>query len=188
MTETFVAADLGHASLRREIAVQNDQSARGLQRMAHRSDDLLSRSFFRSVSFFRECASGDRKSRAIGAMAIQQAFGDERNASGLIDVGGYESSCRLQVSKQRSAFADFLEIVHHQSEAGLARNRQQVQHRIGRSASAGHARDRILKSRADQNVFRTQATLEQIQNNLSAAECHFILARIHGGHSVEAHG
>ena len=56
--------------------------------------------------------------------AFQQAFGDNRNAPGLIYVGGYESSCRLQVGKQRSAFADFLEIVHNQRDSGLARNRQ----------------------------------------------------------------
>src|SRR5205814_753203 len=100
--------------------MENDQSASSFQRMAHGCNDLLSRSFLRSVGFFRECASGDRKSGAIGAMAVEQTFGDERDAARLIYVGGHESSCRLQVGKQWSAFANFLEIVHHQRDSGFA--------------------------------------------------------------------
>src|SRR6266513_3873919 len=143
--------------------------------MAYWSNDVLSRRFFRSVGFFRECASRDGESRAIGAMAVEQTFGDKWNAARLVYVGGHESSCRLQVGKQWSAFAAFLEIIHHQRDSGFARNRQQVQHCIGRAASASHARDRILKCRTGQNVFRTHAALEHIKNYLSAAESHFIL-------------
>ena len=168
--------------------MQDDEAAGFLQRLIERSDDLLAGSFFRLAGFFGESSSGHGHRRSLREFSVEQALGDDRDAAGFVDVGGDVFSGRLQVREQRRALADFLEVVDGERDSHLARHRQQVQHGVGRSAGAGDAGDRVLERGAGQDVSRRDAFLQQIHNDLAALERDFVLAGVHGGNAVEAHG
>ena len=72
--------------------------------------------------------------------------------------------------------------------AGLARDGEQVQDRIGRAAGGGDARDRVLECRASEDVSGADPLAQQIHHHRAAVVSDLVFLRVHGGDAVEAHG
>ena len=92
-----MAADLHHATFRRDISVQDDQSSRFLQRLIEWGDYWLAGRLDRSTSLLRERPSGNRERGAVCKLGIEQTLGDYRDAACLIHVGSHVFSRGLQV-------------------------------------------------------------------------------------------
>ena len=60
-------------------------------------------------------------------------------SSGHVFPGG------LEIGEQRSALADSLEVLDFQIDFSFARDRQQMQHGVGRAAGGGYGRNRVFK-------------------------------------------
>ncbi len=92
MLQPFMAADLGHASLGREIALEDHQSSGCLQRPAQRSDDLLPCSLNRIRSLGGNCAPGNSSGGGMQQVSIHQSFGQQPNPARAVHVGGNETA------------------------------------------------------------------------------------------------
>ena len=158
MAQAFVPADLGDAAFGREIAAQNHQAASLLQRLVQRRNHFLAGRF--------DAPSRLRLARVwpvtviailVECLPSSRRFTSRRDAAGAVHVSGHKAAGRLQIGQQRRAFADFLEIVDVQRNASFARNRQQVQYRVGRAAGGSHAGDRVFERMARQDVFADDA-------------------------------
>ena len=152
MAQAFVAADLGHASLGREVAVQNHQAAGFLQRLVQRRNHFLVRRFDGASCFSAQRLAAHRHRVLVKMFALQQTVRQQANSSGAVHIGSDKTPRRLQVGQQRRAFADFLEIVDVQGDAGLARDGEQVQDGVGRASGGGDSRDRVLECGAREDV------------------------------------
>ena len=178
LLQAFMPADFGHATFGREISFQNDEASGFLQRLFQRRDHFLSGSFDRRSSLSRlQRKSGHGFRRGVKMISAQQAPGQQAHAAGAMHIGGHKTSGGFQIGEQRSALADGLKIVDLQIDFGFARDSQQMQHGVGRSAGRGHGCDRIFKRIASENIARANSLLQQIQHDFAAIESDLILLR-----------
>ena len=78
-------------------------------------------------------------------------------------------AARLQVGKQRNPVAHPLEVRELERHARRARDRQQVQHGVGRAADRHHHHHRVLERLRRQDVERLDVALEQQANGSRSA-------------------
>ena len=106
-------------------------------------------------------ASSCRRPASAGAGATT---GD---AAGVVEVDGDVAAAGLEVAQQRRALADAVEVVDVELDARLARDRQQVQHAVGRAAAGGDAGDRVLQRLLGDDVARAQRRAEHVDHELA---------------------
>src|SRR6185369_16868989 len=109
---------------------------------------------------------------------LQQSLHQQADPSSTVHIGSDETARRLQVGQQRSAFTDLLEIVDVQGDPGLARDGQQVQDRVGRTAGGGDARDRVLECRTSENVSGIDPPAQQIHHHRTAVIRDLVFVRV----------
>ena len=97
MGQAFVAADFYHTPFRCDVAMQDDEATGFFERLIEGRDDGLARRFLRGTGFFGKSFSGHGHGRTLRKLSVEQALGDDGNASGFVDVGGDVFSCGLQV-------------------------------------------------------------------------------------------
>ncbi len=136
----------------------------------------------------RKCLSRHGHRRTVHVLAVEQPLGDHRNAARRVHIRGHVFSRRLQIRQQRRSFADPLKIVNLERKSHFARNRQQMEHGVGRAARRSYARYSILERGVRQNIAGTNSLLQNIHHYFAAAEGDFVLARVHRRNAVEAHG
>ena len=119
----------------------------GLSGFEQRPDDLLVRRLRGVARVVGDGPSGDGDRIGVQEAAVEQAPRDQRNAAGAVQIGRDEPAARLEVGEQRHAAADAVEVVDVERHARLVRDRQQVQHRVGRAAGGGDRGDRVLERR-----------------------------------------
>ena len=78
----------------------------------------------------------------------------QRAAAGGVQVGGDEAARRLEIGDERRPRADAIEIGQRQLDARFPRDRQQVQHGVGRSAGRRDDGDRVLDRLPRDDVAR----------------------------------
>ena len=149
-----VLRDLGHRPVRREVALQDDQPALRPQWFRKRSHHLLARGLGHVLALLAQRPARDRQRIPIDEAAVKQAPRQERDAPGSVQLDRSESATRLQVAQQRCAAADPVDVVDRELDADLSRERQQVQHRVGRTAARCHCRDRVVKGAAREDLRR----------------------------------
>ena len=76
---------------------------------------------------------------------VEQRPHDDRDAADLVDVVHDVAAERLQVAEVRHLRADPVEVVEGQVDLGLAGDREQVQHGVGRAAERHHDGDGVLE-------------------------------------------
>ena len=108
--------------------------------------------------------------------------------AGGVQVGGDEAAARLQVGEQRRALGDPVEVVDLQLDAGLAGDREQVQHPVGRAAGGADAGDRVLQRLAGDDPARPQVLGEQAHRELADSLRDLVLGRVLGRHHRRAAG
>ncbi len=92
MAQAFVAADLGHASLGREIAVQDHQAAGFLQRLVQRRNHFLARRFDGGSSFGGQSLAAYGGHVPMEMLALQQPVRQQPYAAGAVHVGRDKTS------------------------------------------------------------------------------------------------
>ena len=135
----LVARDLHDAAVRREVAAQDGQPSALRQRIRQRADDLLAGRLRRIGGVLGQSPARDRLRVAVQQPGLEQALRHQRHAARLVQVDRDEPAARLEVADERRLRRDGVEIVDRQRDARLARDRQEVEHAVGRAAAAGDA-------------------------------------------------
>src|SRR5271168_2000531 len=117
-----MSADLGHATLRRKIALENHEATGGLQRLVERHNHFLPRSLRRSLSLLANRQSGNSLSGRIQIFPGQQPLREQSNSARAMHICSHKPPRRLEIAKQGSALTHRLELVNLKRNAGLARN------------------------------------------------------------------
>ena len=130
LLQALVAGELDHAAFGREVPAQDREPAGGLDRVGQRSYDGLAVRLLRTSSDLADAAAGDGRRVAVEQAGFEQALGHERDPPGLVEIHGHVVAPRLEAAQQRRALADGVEVVDRQLDAGLARDGEQVQHRV----------------------------------------------------------
>ena len=91
--------------------------------------------------------AGDREGVAVHEPGVEQQLHDDRDAADLVDVVHDVAAERLEVAEVRHLRADPGEVVEGQVDVGLAGDREQVQHGVGRAAERHHDGDGVLERR-----------------------------------------
>ena len=159
-----------------------------LQRPLQRRNYLLPGRFNGTLALGPKGTTGDCFRPRVNMVSVQQSPGQQAHSACVVHVRRHKTSGRLQIGKQRRALAHLLKIVNLQIDVSFARDGQQVQHCVSRSAGCSHGCDRIFECIARKDFSRTDSLLQQIQYYLAAVESNLVLLRIHRGNAVEAHG
>ena len=126
MTQPFVPADFGHATFGCKVASQDHQTACRFERFLQGRDDFLARSLLGAFGFRTDRQSCHCTRFRMNVLSPKQAASQQAHASGPVHIGGNKSPGGFQVSQERRALADFLEIVNIEWDARLASNRQKM--------------------------------------------------------------
>ncbi len=84
---------------------------------------------------FGDGFSGNGQGIAVQLAMRQQHFHHLRNAAGGVQFGDHVFAGRLQIAKDRNPPAYRFEILERQRHVRCARDRQQMQHGVGRAAA-----------------------------------------------------
>ena len=140
----LVAGELDDRALGGEVAAQDREPAGRLERVAQGADHLLPGRLAGGGGDLADRLAGDGRGILVQKPRLRQALREQRDAAGAVEVDGDEAPARLEVAQQRRARADLVEVVDVELDAGLAREREQVQHAVGRAAARCDRGDRVL--------------------------------------------
>ena len=118
---------------------------------------------------------------------LLQTLGQKPAAPGTKEVGRNEPATRLQVGQQRCPAADAVEVVDGQLHPGFPRNRQQMEHGVGRPAGRGHRRDAVLERRPRHHLTRTPVGAHQIHDDPAARARDLVLLVVQRRDHVVTH-
>ena len=93
--------------------------------------------------------------------AVEQRLEHRVGAADMENVGGQIAPAWLQVGDQRRARKHLGDVIEHEAQSGLMRDRGQVQAGIGRAAGCRHHRGRIFQGFAGDEVARQRAAARQ---------------------------
>ena len=82
---------------------------------------------------------------AVQRARVEEPPRDQPRPARRIEIGGDEAAARLQIREDRHAGVDAIEVLEAERHAHLARDRDQVQHGVGRAAGGGHGGDGVLE-------------------------------------------
>ena len=153
--QPLVARELDDAAVGREVAAQDREAARRLERVVPRDDDVLPGALVGAVGDLAERAAVDRDQHPRATRpAAHQLAGDERDAAGLEEVGRDVAAARLDVGDDRRARRDRVEVVDRELDPGLGGDRQQVQDAVRRASGRGDRGDRVLEGVAREHLTK----------------------------------
>ena len=161
-----MAGELDDAALGRERAAQDREAAGRLQR--RRSHETTTSWPGRSLDRGRdlaERAAVDAARALVDEAGADELARDEADAARLVQVGGDVAAARLQVGDDRRARRDRVEVVELERDAGLARDREQVQHAVRRAAGAGDRGDRVLERLAREDRRRPRVVADEVHRH-----------------------
>ena len=184
----FDTGYLQHAAFGGHVAFKDHQPTALFDGVLQAMDDLLAWSLFDSGHFLLEGFAGNSHALAVSVTAIKKALGDDRNATGLIHIHGEIFAGRFDINQQRRSFANLLEIVDIQFDAGILSHGQQVQHGVGGSAGSGDGSDGIVEGGAGADVARLQVFVYSIHDDGAAIVRNLVLALVYLGNAGHAHG
>ena len=180
--------DLGHRAIGRQVALQDDQAAFSPKRAGQRRDDLLAGGLLDRLALLAEGAPGDGQRVAVDVAAIDQTLRQDGDPSGSVQLDRSKTSTGLEVAQQRSTAADAIDIVDREVDADLARQGEQVKHRVGRATACGDRGDRVVEGAARQDLRRPPIGREHVERELAHPLRGPVLLGIHLRDGVEAHG
>ena len=178
-------------SLGREVALEDDEAAGRLERVGERPHDLLARRLVAPRGLLADRPAGDGDARR----ACSSPASSRRCATSAMPPARYRSVATkrppgLRSASSGTARADAIEVVDVERHAGLARDRQQVQHGVGRAAGGGDRRR--SRSRTPSRVRicarpQVAARRRSIDERARRAGATSALSRIGGRHAAAAH-
>jgi hypothetical protein len=95
---------------------------------------------------------------------VEEHLHDDLHATDAVEIDHVVLAVRLHVGEMRHARADAVEVFELELDVRLVRDREQVQHRVRRTAERHRDRDRVLERVFGHDLARTQIHLEQIHD------------------------
>ena len=140
-----------------------------IHRLRPRADHFLVRARFsgNAGELVGQRAPGDRHALSMQHTVVEQDAQDLRHAARGVEIGGDETSRRLELAQHRHALAHALEVVDRPLDAGGSGDRKIVQHRVGRAARRHHQRDRVFDRVACDDIARLQLALDGVDQSPS---------------------
>ena len=166
--QPLVAGQLDDAAVRREVAAEDGQAAGRLQRLVDRDHHRLLRRLHRLVGDLAQRPAVDVRRPDVHEVAPGQLAGHQRNAARVEHVDGDEAAARLEVGDDRRPPGDRVEVVDRERDVQLARDRQQVQHAVGRAAARGDRRRGVLERLARDDLRGPHVVAHQPHDHLAA--------------------
>src|SRR5262249_23993425 len=111
---------------------------------------------------------------------------DEPDTTGLLQVGRYVAAERLQVGDDRRPAGDRVEVLELERDAGLPRDREQVEHAVRRAARAGDRGDRVLERLAREDRRRPRVRADELHRELAGLARGLVLPGMRRGDAGEA--
>ncbi len=133
----FLAGDFADAAHGREVAVEDDEMARRLDRVVEAVDDVLVlRVGLHVLEIFRDGPAGDGHAVAVEQALIEQHFHQRRETADADERGHDVLAAGLEVGEDGHALADAGEVVERELHAGAVRDGEEMEHGVGRAARA----------------------------------------------------
>ena len=126
----------------------------GVQRRSRGAHDLAVGRRLRSRSSSASVRPESASASPCRWPPSSSAFRTARDAADAMQVDGEEASARLQVGDQRRAREHRGDVVEREADAGLVRDRRQVQAGVGRAAGGGDRGAGVLERLARHQVAR----------------------------------
>ena len=122
----FHPADLGHATLAGQVALQDGQVALGVEGVVQRPDHVLPRGWLggHSGQHLAQTAIFNGAAVAMEKASFQQEFHHLRNPADAVQVGGDVAAAGFEIANHGNPLADRFKIINRQRHASRARDRQ----------------------------------------------------------------
>ena len=161
---------------------QDRKAAGGLQRaIGERLHDALALALDRLRGMLADRAPRHRLRVAVQDAGVEQPLQHQWHAARFIEIGRDVLPARLQVAQQRRALGDAVKLLDRERHADFPRDREQVQHGVGRAAAHGHRGDRVLERRARDDLARPLTAAQHVHHQFAhASSAAFELAPILG--------
>ena len=145
-TDSSKPARLHHGALGRERALEDGEAAGLVDRPVEAADHVVVDGGRRELGeVLGHRLAGHREAVAVHQAGVEQRLHHHRDAADLVDVVHDVLAERLEVAEVRHLVADPVEVVEREVDLGLAGDREQVEHGVGRAAERHHDRDRVLE-------------------------------------------
>ena len=126
----------------------------------------------------RDAAPGDGQLVAVEQAGVQQFAHHDGHAAGPVEVAHQEPAGGAGVDEVGDAPADAVEVGQRQVDAGLVRDREQVQYRVRGPADGHDHRDRVLQRSPRDHPPGPDVGLQQRQDGLAARAGERAAARV----------
>src|SRR5690606_19636882 len=155
-----LAGELDHASFRGEVAAQDRDAARLLERILARADDRLAARLLRLLRLLADRLAGDGDRVLVEKTELHELARDHGHTAGVVHLGSRVGSPGLEVGEDGSLPGDAIEVADLELDARLARDREEMEHGVRRPSRRHDARDRVLERLARDDLARPDALLE----------------------------
>ena len=145
MLRPDVSGGLHDTSVRRKVAAENREPARGVERCCGCADDVLSRRLSCGCRFLGERPARDGRRGSVQKPCLGQSLHEQPRSTRAMEVGRNIAPAWFQIGNEGNAPADQVEVVERERNAGFPGDRQQVQDGVGRSAGRGHRSNRVVE-------------------------------------------
>ena len=125
---------------------------------------------------------------AVEQVLLEQLAHHQLDATRVGQLRCAEAATRPHVGDQRRPLRDPVEVVDLERDEELGRDREQVQHAVGRATGRGDHGDRVLDRVAVDDLAWLEVLADEVHDQLAAAPRGLVLARVLGRDAVEAGG
>ena len=181
-----MARELHDAALGREVPAQDREPARGLERRLDRDDDLLALPLDGGRRDLAERAPVDVRRVVVDEPHFRELARDERDAAGLVHVGGDEAAARLQARDDGRPLGDPLEVLELEGDLELAGDREQVEDAVRRAAGGRDRGGRVLERLARDDLRGADVLPHEVHREPPHLLGRLVLRRVERRDPVEA--
>jgi hypothetical protein len=175
----FLSGDLADGTFGCEAAAEDLNVASGLDGVGDGADDVLvGREVGHKLGILLQSLAGDGHTRAVEDTLLEQVLDQAGSATNVVKILEDVLARRLEVSKERCAVRDGLEVVDGESDANGVRDGNQVEDSVGAATSDVHENHSVFESLAGNNVGRPDVLLEQVLDSTTGSQAlhHLCLA------------
>ena len=145
MERSVVSGELHGATVGGEVAVEDRDATTRLQRRLDRDDHDLALGFDRGVGDLADRAAVDRPRILVQETRLLQLSRDDGATAGAVHVIRVPAAPGLHIGDDRRPRRDPLEVVDREREPEVARDGNEMENGIRRSAGRGHGGDGVLE-------------------------------------------
>jgi hypothetical protein len=159
VNELLQPGDFDQRPVRAKVALQNNQTAMGRQRLRGRMDHLAV-GCGQAGHHLGKGLAGEGQCGAVDMPAADQLSDDDAGTAELVHVAGQIAATRTEIADQGRAREDAGRVVQIEGDACLVRDRRQMQGSIGRAAGRRDDAARVLE-RAARHDFTRKRRISQ---------------------------